>query len=101
MFCSKCSSKECSLPKLGIEREVRVCDSCYDIHAPKEDKQQPQQLSPSQDKKSENDLPAEYLASPLSRQSQEPQKNGNDTALAYSFIITINKLFLKVKLMLR
>lgn len=29
-FCSKCSSKVSTIPKFGIEKEVRVCDSCYD-----------------------------------------------------------------------
>ena len=30
IFCSKCSSKTCPLPRYGIEREVRVCDVCFD-----------------------------------------------------------------------
>ncbi|CAF3429927.1 unnamed protein product [Rotaria socialis] len=29
-FCSICSSKSSSLPELGIDDEVRVCESCYD-----------------------------------------------------------------------
>ena len=29
-FCSKCSSKVSTIPKFGIEKEVRVCDSCFD-----------------------------------------------------------------------
>ncbi|KAF6039700.1 HGS [Bugula neritina] len=28
-FCSKCSSKTSTIPKFGIEKEVRVCDACY------------------------------------------------------------------------
>ncbi|XP_065557945.1 hepatocyte growth factor-regulated tyrosine kinase substrate-like isoform X2 [Artemia franciscana] len=32
VFCGKCSSKSCALPKFGIEKEVRVCDSCWDKH---------------------------------------------------------------------
>ncbi|XP_021952522.1 hepatocyte growth factor-regulated tyrosine kinase substrate isoform X1 [Folsomia candida] len=30
IFCNKCSSKICTLPKFGIEKEVRVCDSCFE-----------------------------------------------------------------------
>ena len=30
-FCAKCSSKVKAIPKFGIEKEVRVCDSCFDI----------------------------------------------------------------------
>ncbi|XP_041362531.1 hepatocyte growth factor-regulated tyrosine kinase substrate-like isoform X3 [Gigantopelta aegis] len=59
VYCAKCSSKTSILPKFGIEREVRVCDACYD------------KLNASAAKKeSETDLPAEYLASPLSKQNQ-------------------------------
>lgn len=29
IFCDKCSSKTSTVPKFGIEKEVRVCDSCY------------------------------------------------------------------------
>lgn len=30
VFCQKCSSKSCAIPKFGIEKEVRVCDDCFD-----------------------------------------------------------------------
>ncbi|XP_073945414.1 hepatocyte growth factor regulated tyrosine kinase substrate isoform X2 [Choristoneura fumiferana] len=30
VFCQQCSSKNSTLPKFGIEKEVRVCDACYD-----------------------------------------------------------------------
>ncbi|XP_042864604.1 hepatocyte growth factor-regulated tyrosine kinase substrate-like isoform X2 [Penaeus japonicus] len=30
VFCGDCSSKFSTIPKFGIEREVRVCESCYD-----------------------------------------------------------------------
>ncbi|CAG2117343.1 unnamed protein product, partial [Medioppia subpectinata] len=30
IFCQKCSSKLSTIPKYGIEKEVRVCDDCYD-----------------------------------------------------------------------
>ena len=58
IVCGKCSSKVMPLPKFGIEKEVRVCDPCYDqLNAPK---------SVAKVEK-ENDLPAEYLASSLSK----------------------------------
>ena len=31
----------CVLPKFGIEREVRVCDSCFDQYGPKEEEGSP------------------------------------------------------------
>ncbi|XP_012941341.1 hepatocyte growth factor-regulated tyrosine kinase substrate isoform X2 [Aplysia californica] len=61
VFCGKCSSKTTTIPKLGFEREVRVCDSCYD-----------KINKAAASGKKEDDLPAEYLASPLSKQSQAP-----------------------------
>lgn len=30
IFCNACSSKTAAIPKFGIEKEVRVCDLCYD-----------------------------------------------------------------------
>ncbi|XP_070187544.1 hepatocyte growth factor-regulated tyrosine kinase substrate-like isoform X4 [Littorina saxatilis] len=60
VFCNKCSAKNSIIPKYGIEREVRVCDSCFE------------KLNKPGAKKEEGDLPAEYLASPLSKQSQNP-----------------------------
>lgn len=60
IFCSKCSGKFSIIPNFGIEKEVRVCDSCYEkIHPESAGK-----------KKDDDQLPAEYLASPLSKQSQ-------------------------------
>lgn len=63
VFCGQCSSKVSTLPKFGIEKEVRVCEACYDqvnkptIVAPKE-----------------TDLPAEYLSSSLAQQQQVPPR---------------------------
>jgi len=62
IFCSKCSSKTCPLPRYGIEREVRVCDVCFDKVT----------KAPRSSKDKDSDLPAEYLASPLSKQQQKP-----------------------------
>nr|CAG4647868.1 EOG090X05AE [Moina brachiata] len=30
VFCSKCTPRSCTLPKFGIEKEVRVCEDCYE-----------------------------------------------------------------------
>lgn len=30
VFCNQCSSKLSTLPKFGIEKEVRVCEACYE-----------------------------------------------------------------------
>lgn len=30
VFCATCSAKTSTIPRFGIEREVRVCDVCYD-----------------------------------------------------------------------
>ena len=56
--------------------QVRVCDSCFDKYGPKEGAVVAggsiSPLPPAQPGGKETDLPAEYLASPLSKQSQVP-----------------------------
>nr|CAG4641661.1 EOG090X05AE [Eurycercus lamellatus] len=32
VFCGKCTPRSCTLPKFGIEKEVRVCEDCYEKH---------------------------------------------------------------------
>ncbi|XP_071108372.1 hepatocyte growth factor-regulated tyrosine kinase substrate-like isoform X1 [Haliotis cracherodii] len=59
VFCSKCSSKSSIIPRFGIEREVRVCDACFD------------KLNKPTAKAGSDELPPEYLASPLSKQPQQ------------------------------
>ncbi|KAG2460828.1 hepatocyte growth factor-regulated tyrosine kinase substrate isoform X1 [Polypterus senegalus] len=60
IFCGKCSSKYSTIPKFGIEKEVRVCEPCYE------------QLNKKTEGKATapSELPPEYLTSPLSQQSQ-------------------------------
>lgn len=62
IFCGKCSSKYSTIPKFGIEKEVRVCEPCFE------------QLNKKAEGKpgssGQSDLPPEYLTSPLSQQSQ-------------------------------
>ncbi|XP_055918152.1 hepatocyte growth factor-regulated tyrosine kinase substrate isoform X2 [Eupeodes corollae] len=65
IFCSQCSTKQCPLPKYGIEKDVRVCDGCYtSLQKPSSGKPRP----------AENDLPAEYLNSSLAQQVQTPPR---------------------------
>lgn len=62
VFCTKCSGRNSIIPKFGIEKEVRVCDSCYEqINKPAGEK-----------KPGEDELPSEYLNSSLAKQSQAP-----------------------------
>nr|XP_031832900.1 hepatocyte growth factor-regulated tyrosine kinase substrate isoform X2 [Nomia melanderi] len=63
VFCGQCSSKASTLPKFGIEKEVRVCEACYE-----------QVNKPSAVQIKEADLPAEYLNSSLAQQQQVPPK---------------------------
>ena len=68
------------LPKFGIEKEVRTCDSCFEKYGPQESDQPAGEKEPIRLKKEvrsdQSDLPAEYLASPLSKQPQVPEKQG-------------------------
>ncbi|XP_040845706.1 hepatocyte growth factor-regulated tyrosine kinase substrate isoform X5 [Ochotona curzoniae] len=70
IFCGRCSSKYSTIPKFGIEKEVRVCEPCYE------------QLNKKAEGKATttSELPPEYLTSPLSQQSQLPPKR-DETAL--------------------
>ncbi|XP_067164758.1 hepatocyte growth factor-regulated tyrosine kinase substrate isoform X1 [Apteryx mantelli] len=70
IFCGKCSSKYSTIPKFGIEKEVRVCEPCYE-HLNKKAEGKAAASS---------ELPPEYLTSPLSQQSQLPPKR-DETAL--------------------
>ncbi|XP_046470166.1 hepatocyte growth factor-regulated tyrosine kinase substrate isoform X2 [Neodiprion pinetum] len=63
VFCGQCSSKTSTLPKFGIEKEVRVCEACYD-----------QVNKPTTGVPKETDLPAEYLSSSLAQQQQVPPR---------------------------
>uniref|UniRef100_A0A674A5F4 Hepatocyte growth factor-regulated tyrosine kinase substrate n=1 Tax=Salmo trutta TaxID=8032 RepID=A0A674A5F4_SALTR len=59
IFCGKCSSKYSTIPKFGIEKEVRVCEPFGTSTS----------VAPGP-----AELPPEYLTSPLSQQSQVPPK---------------------------
>lgn len=64
VFCNQCSSKTSTLPKFGIEKEVRVCEACYEkVNKPS-----------TASSKTDGDLPSEYVSSSLAQQTQTPPK---------------------------
>ena len=66
IFCGNCSSKTSPIPKFGIEKEVRVCDPCFDKL-----KSNPSSITNQPLLEDDpNALPIEYLSSPLSKQKQ-------------------------------
>lgn len=75
IFCGSCSNKTCTLPKFGIEKDVRVCDGCYmSLHGGVGTIGGPMRNASPAVGGSESDLPAEYLASSLAQQSQSPPR---------------------------
>ncbi|KDR10856.1 hepatocyte growth factor-regulated tyrosine kinase substrate isoform X2 [Zootermopsis nevadensis] len=68
VFCGHCSSKTSTLPKFGIEKEVRVCEACYEIL----------NKPTSASQKTDGELPAEYVSSSLAQQSQSPPRKSED-----------------------
>ncbi|KAF5277206.1 hypothetical protein FQR65_LT03912 [Abscondita terminalis] len=74
VFCNPCSQKTVALPQFGIEREVRVCDACY------EQVTKPAAVTKkmSNTKQEDSELPVEYLNSSLSQQSQLPPRKSEE-----------------------
>ncbi|XP_061701348.1 hepatocyte growth factor-regulated tyrosine kinase substrate isoform X3 [Syngnathoides biaculeatus] len=75
IFCGKCSSKYSTIPKFGIEKEVRVCEPCFELlnnHPSLSPPLRKAESKPASTGAAE--LPPEYLTSPLSQQSQMPPK---------------------------
>lgn len=68
VFCGKCSSKVSIIPKVGIEREVRVCDPCYDEINPNDGKDEVVPTNTTDE--AGNELPEEYLNSALAKEAQ-------------------------------
>jgi growth factor-regulated tyrosine kinase substrate len=61
IFCHACSSKTSPIPKFGIEKEVRVCDVCFD------------KINTNTMTQNESDLPIEYLNSALYKEAKAQQ----------------------------
>lgn len=80
IFCADCSQKTCTLPKFGIEKDVRVCDGCYTLLHSNSSGTQRSGVS-SLGGSTESDLPADYLASSLAQQSQSPPPRKSDQEL--------------------
>lgn len=76
IFCGKCSSKYSTIPKFGIEKEVRVCEPCFEQLNNSHPSLSPplRKAEGKAPSSSSTDLPPEYLTSPLSQQSQMPPK---------------------------
>uniref|UniRef100_A0A6G1SBN2 Hepatocyte growth factor-regulated tyrosine kinase substrate n=1 Tax=Aceria tosichella TaxID=561515 RepID=A0A6G1SBN2_9ACAR len=85
IFCAKCSSQQIPLPKLNIEKEVRVCDTCYEKIAGKNedslslalggttDKEQPKTKA-TNSKSAPNNKPASNTASAPSEQELKEEE---------------------------
>ncbi|XP_044759315.1 hepatocyte growth factor-regulated tyrosine kinase substrate [Coccinella septempunctata] len=69
VFCGTCTRNTTTLPKFGIEKEVRVCDSCY---------AEASKSSTVKVSSKTEDLPFEYLKSSLYQQKQQPTKKTDD-----------------------
>ncbi|XP_028843241.1 hepatocyte growth factor-regulated tyrosine kinase substrate isoform X1 [Denticeps clupeoides] len=75
IFCGKCSSKYSTIPKFGIEKEVRVCEPCFEtLNNHPSLSPPPRKAEGKTSSAGTTDLPPEYLTSPLSQQSQMPPK---------------------------
>ncbi|XP_055041746.1 hepatocyte growth factor-regulated tyrosine kinase substrate isoform X3 [Misgurnus anguillicaudatus] len=71
IFCGKCSSKYSTIPKFGIEKEVRVCEPCFEqLNNHPSLSPPPRKAEGKTGSTGQSDLPPEYLTSPLSQQSQ-------------------------------
>ncbi|XP_068141573.1 hepatocyte growth factor-regulated tyrosine kinase substrate [Drosophila tropicalis] len=74
VFCGQCTAKQCPLPKYGIEKEVRVCDGCFDALQRPSSGGSIAASAGGSGPKAATDLPAEYLNSSLSQQVQTPAR---------------------------
>ena len=81
-FCHDCSSRTSTIPKIGYEKEVRVCNYCYDdlnkTSSTTAMRSKPSKTSIVSAAHEESDLPKEYLESSLAQQSQEPPPRKSD-----------------------
>ncbi|KAG9279023.1 hepatocyte growth factor-regulated tyrosine kinase substrate isoform X4 [Astyanax mexicanus] len=75
IFCGKCSSKYSTIPKFGIEKEVRVCEPCFEqLNNHPSLSPPPRKAEGKTSSSGPAELPPEYLTSPLAQQSQMPPK---------------------------
>ncbi|XP_042864605.1 hepatocyte growth factor-regulated tyrosine kinase substrate-like isoform X3 [Penaeus japonicus] len=76
VFCGDCSSKFSTIPKFGIEREVRVCESCYD------DINNPQRPPTSTSKVETEEASSPKAAKTPGKKSEEELKEEEELQLA-------------------
>ncbi|EJW86388.1 VHS domain-containing protein [Wuchereria bancrofti] len=86
IFCDKCSSKQSFLPQYGIEKQVRVCDGCYEKTATKKTDVSCSQslvpLSSKVDKSSSVD--AQKTAEQRARELKQAEEDEINLAIALS-----------------
>ncbi|XP_071033149.1 hepatocyte growth factor-regulated tyrosine kinase substrate [Parasteatoda tepidariorum] len=100
IFCNKCSSRSCPIPRFGIEKDVRVCEACWEKLTKPSTKSispQPEQLSPTttsqesstskseQELKEEEDLQLALALSQSEAESKENKKSSAKTVVYSSF----------------
>lgn len=100
IFCNACSSKQAPIPKFGIEKEVRVCDGCFDklnsnssnqseylnnqFMKPSQPTNVPK-LAPKQNEKTEQEFEEEIqLALALSESEAEAKRQQQNKFKSYS-----------------
>jgi growth factor-regulated tyrosine kinase substrate len=95
IFCAKCSSQQIPLPKLNIEKNVRVCDTCYEKITGKNadplslalgssDKEQSKTKSSNSKSSSNNKQSANTASAP----SEQELKEEEDLQLALALSLT-------------
>lgn len=90
IFCDKCSSKQSYLPQYGIEKQVRVCDGCFE-KTPSGKSKPPSEVQPpasgqSASGKSDKPLPvdAKKTAEQRARELKQAEEDELNLALAIS-----------------
>ncbi|KAG8199590.1 hypothetical protein JTE90_009427 [Oedothorax gibbosus] len=99
IFCNKCSSRSCPIPRFGIEKDVRVCEACWEklmkpTTVPKSVSPNPEQSptssvqdAPPANRKSEQELKEEedlQLALALSQSEAESKEKQKTKSSVYS-----------------
>ncbi|XP_035220650.1 hepatocyte growth factor-regulated tyrosine kinase substrate-like isoform X1 [Stegodyphus dumicola] len=77
IFCSKCSSRSCPIPRFGIEKEVRVCEACWEkLNKPSTI---PKSVSPNPELSPQSNS---QETTPANRKSEQELKEEEDLQLA-------------------
>ncbi|VDN82386.1 unnamed protein product [Brugia pahangi] len=85
IFCDKCSSKQSFLPQYGIEKQVRVCDGCYEKAATKKtDVSCSQSLVPLSSKVDKSSVDTQKTAEQWARELKQAEEDEINLAIALS-----------------